>query len=103
MAGSTERLYAEFGALVVAHRQRLEGMTQAELGRRIGLSRTSVTNIEQGRHRVSLHQFLRIASALEVAPQALLPHLPRKQAVSRMADLLPEGLPKDLVEWADRL
>ena len=103
MAGSTERLYAEFGALVVAHRQRLEGVTQAELGRRIGLSRTSVTNIEQGRHHVSLYQFLRIASALEVAPEALLPHLPRKQAVSRMADLLPEGLPKDLVEWADRL
>ena len=103
MAGSTERLYAEFGALVAAHRQRLEGMTQAELGRRIGLSRTSVTNIEQGRHRVSLHQFLCIASALEVAPEALLPHLLRKQPVSRMADLLPEGLPKDLVEWADRL
>ena len=32
MVGSTERLYAEFGALVVAHRKRLEGMTQAELG-----------------------------------------------------------------------
>lgn len=103
MAGSTERLYGEFGALVMAHRQRLDGMTQAELGRRIGLSRTSVTNIEQGRQRVSLHQFLNIASALEVAPEALLPHLPRKQVVSRMADLLPEGLPKDLVDWADRL
>ncbi len=103
MAGSTETLYAEFGALVVAHRQRLEGMTQAELARRIGLSRTSVTNIEQGRHHVSLQQFLRIASALEVAPEALLPNLPRKLAPSRMADLLPEGLPKDLVEWADRL
>ena len=72
MTGSTETLYAEFGALVVAHRQRLEGMKQAELGRRIGLSRTSVTNIEQGRHHVSLQQFLRIASALEVAPEALL-------------------------------
>ena len=78
-------------------------MTQAELGRRIGLSRTSVTNIEQGRHHVSLHQFLRIASALEVAPEALLPQLPQKLAGSRMADLLPAGLPKDLVEWVDRL
>ena len=103
MAGRTETLYAEFGALVVAHRHRLEGMTQAELGRRIGLSRTSVTNIEQGRHHVSLHQFLRIATALQVAPEALLPHVPRKRPVSSMAELLPEGLPKDLVEWADRL
>ena len=103
MSGSTERLYATFGALVTAHRQRLEGMTQAELGRRIGLSRTSVTNIEQGRHHVSLHQFLRIARALEVGPEALLPPMPREQVVSRMADILPEGLPKDLVEWADQL
>ena len=62
-----------------------------------------MTNIEQGRHHVSLHKFLRIASALEVAPEALLPHLPRKRAVSSMAELLPEGLPKDLIEWADRL
>ena len=103
MRGSTDRLYAAFGALVVAHRQRLEGMTQAELGRRIGLSRTSVTNIEQGRHHVSLHQFVRIAMVLDVAPEALLPEMAREQVVSRMADILPEGLPKDLVEWADRL
>ena len=103
MLGSTERLYAEFGALVVAHRQRLEGMTQAELGRRIGLSRTSVTNIEQGRHHVSLHQLLRIAAVLEVAPGALLPTMPRERVVSRMADILPEDVPEDLVEWADRL
>ena len=103
MQDSADRLYAKFGALVSAHRRRLEGMTQAELGRRIGLSRTSVTNIEQGRHHVSLHQFLRIATALEVSPEALLPPMPREDAVSRMSDILPEGLPKDLIEWADRL
>ena len=103
MAGNTERVYSEFGALVVAHRRRLGSVTQAELARRIGLSRTSVTNIEQGRHHVSLHQFLRIASALEVAPEALLPHLPQMEPVSKMGNLLPEGLSKDLVEWADRL
>ena len=103
MQGSTDRLYAAFGQLVVAHRQRLEGMTQAELGRRIGLSRTSVTNIEQGRHHVSLAQFLRIARVLEVSPEALLPPVARDVGRSRMADLLPENLPTELVEWADRL
>ena len=103
MPNSSERVYAEFGALVVAHRQRLDGMTQAELARRIGLSRTSVTNIERGRHHVSLHQFLCIATALEVTPETLLPSIPQVRAVSRMADILPEGLPEDLVEWADRL
>ena len=104
MQDSTNRLYVAFGELVVAHRRRWkEGMTQAELGRRIGLSRTSVTNIEQGRHRVSLDKFLRIAAALEVAPEALLPPLPGKAGPSRMAEILPEGSPMDLIEWADSL
>ena len=103
MQGSTDRLYAAFGELVLAHRRRLEGMTQAELGRRIGLSRTSVTNIEQGRHHVSLAHFVRIAMVLEVSPQALLPPLPQDAGPSRMADLLPEDLSAELVEWADRL
>lgn len=103
MLRSADGLYAAFGELVMAHRRRLEGMTQAELGRQIGLSRTSVTNIEQGRHHVSLHQFLCIARALDVAPEALLPHVPRQEAGSRMAEILPEDSPKDLVEWADRL
>ena len=104
MQDSSNRLYVAFGELVVAHRRRWKGgMTQAELGRRIGLSRTSVTNIEQGRHRVSLDKFLRIAAALEVAPEALLPPSPGKAGPSRMAEILPEGSPRDLVEWADSL
>ena len=103
MQASTDRLYAAFGELVLAHRRRLEGMTQAELGRRIGLSRTSVTNIEQGRHHVSLAQFVLIARALEVSPEALLPPQHRDVRQSGMADLLPEGLPAELVEWARRL
>ena len=103
MRGNSDWLYAAFGELVVAHRQRLEGMTQAELGRRIGLSRASVTNIERGRHHVSLAQFMRIAMVLEVSPEALLPPLPGDSGRSRMADLLPEDLPAELVEWAGRL
>ena len=103
MRNEANRLYAAFGELVVAHRRRLGGMTQAELGRRIGLSRTSVTNIEHGRHHVSLEQIYRIAMALEVDPQALLPRVTDDTASSRMADILPPGLEEELVEWADRL
>ena len=103
MRGNADKLYAAFGELVMAHRRRLMGMTQAQLGRRIGLSRASVTNIEQGRHHVSLDQFLRIAVALDVAPEALLPRVSRKESGSRLAGILPEGLPKDIVDWADRL
>ena len=103
MQRGSKELYAAFGELVLAHRRRLAGMTQAELGRRIGLSRTSVTNIEQGRHHVSLAQFVRIATVLEVSPEALLPTVPRDPRESRMGGLLPEDLPPELVEWADNL
>ena len=103
MRGSANSLYVAFGELVLAHRRRLTGMTQAALGRRIGLSRTSVTNIEQGRHHVSLDQFMRIAVALDVTPEALLPHVSQQETESDLAAILPEGLPKDIVKWADRL
>ena len=103
MRNSTSRLYAAFGESVVRHRRSLGGMTQAELGRRIGLSRTSVTNLEQGRHRVSLDKFLRIAEALEVAPEVLLPSVPRESGPSRMVEILPKGSSPEIVEWTERL
>ena len=103
MRDKADSLYTAFGKLVLEHRRRLRGMTQAELGRQIGLSRTSVTNIEQGRQHVSLHQFLNIALALDVAPEALLPNVHRERTGTSMADILPGDLPKEIVEWADRL
>lgn len=101
MRNSTRRLYADFGELVVLHRRRSGGMTQAELGQRIGLSRTSVTNIEQGRHHVSLERLLLIAEALDVAPATLLPAVDRETGPAKMAELLPKDSPPELVEWAE--
>jgi transcriptional regulator with XRE-family HTH domain len=65
-------LYREFGRLVKSGREAL-GMSQAELGGRIGLSRTSVTNIESGRQHVSLRQLIEIAQAIGRTPASLLP------------------------------
>lgn len=48
-------------------------MSQADLGRRVRLSRTSVTNIERGRQHVSMRQLFDIASALGQSPASLLP------------------------------
>ena len=103
MSDGGDSLYHAFGDLVRAHRQRMKGMTQAKLGRLIGLSRTSVTNIEQGRHHVSLHQLFGIANALQVPPEALLPSQADETGPSRMAAILPPDLEKEIVEWADRL
>lgn len=74
-------LYEEFGFRVREARS-VEGVSQGELARRVGLSRTSVTNIERGRQHVSLRQFLEIAAALNCAPETLLPQQARSQAVS---------------------
>ena len=103
MGSGTDSLYAGFGELVQGHRRRLDGMTQAELGRLIGLSRTSVTNIEQGRHHVSLGQLFLIATALQIPPEALLPSIAGDTRPSRMAAILPSGLEKELIAWADGL
>lgn len=74
MAGvaAAEAIYRAFGTRVRAHRERLE-LTQLELSQRIGLTRGSVANIEAGRQSVLLHQFLAIADALSLKPEALLP------------------------------
>lgn len=49
------------------------GLTQGELSERIGLSRTSVTNIEVGRQKIPLHFLFILSSALGVDPGQLLP------------------------------
>jgi transcriptional regulator with XRE-family HTH domain len=67
-----EPVYSFFGSRVRALRERRK-VTQEELARRVDLSRTSITNIEQGRQRVLLHQIFEIATALDAAPGDLLP------------------------------
>src|SRR5215212_2661083 len=70
--GFGEGLYVGLGALVRARRER-EGMTQGQLADRIGMTRTSITNIEKGRQKVQLHTLYDIAAALDASPAELLP------------------------------
>lgn len=65
-------IYSRVGKLVRQHRKRLE-MNQETLGELIGLSRASIANIETGRQRIPLHHLYRLAGALKVDPQTLLP------------------------------
>lgn len=69
-------LNVEFGRLVRKRRKSPDvGLNQEELGGRIGLSRTAITNIEQGRQQVTLRQVYLLASALGCQPADLLPDL----------------------------
>ena len=67
-------LYRDFGSRLRARRRKL-GLTQESLGEHVGLSRTSITNIERGEQRILLHQLYSFADKLKVSPEKLLPDL----------------------------
>jgi len=77
-------------------------MTQGELALRVGMTRTSISNIESGRQKLQLHTLYDIAQALEVPPEALLPspEYPKPEVIE---ERLPEGLTPAERDWAMRL
>jgi len=67
-----QRLYQEFGQLLRESRISAE-LTQQEVANRVGLTRTSITNIERGTQHISLHQLFLLADAVGKDPTELLP------------------------------
>lgn len=65
-----ERLYRLVGERVRARRGSL---TQSQLAERVGLGRTSITNLESGSQRMPLHYLARVADALGCDLRDLLP------------------------------
>jgi transcriptional regulator with XRE-family HTH domain len=65
-------LYARFGQLFRKHRE-AKLLTQEQVSKMVGLSRTSIANIEAGRQKFMLHQLFDLAAAVDVPPSALLP------------------------------
>jgi len=53
------------------------GLSQVELARRLGISRSYVSNLEAGRVNVTVGQLANIAAALKVGLQILLPSVTR--------------------------
>jgi len=66
------QLYREFGRLLRARRKDAH-LTQDDVASKVGLVRTSITNMERGRQQVSLHTLYALADAVGVAPQDLMP------------------------------
>ena len=69
---STDRLNGLFGSRLASLR-RAKGVSQSELGKRMGLSRTTIANLERGVQNVQLHQVFTLAHALDADPKALIP------------------------------
>ena len=85
-------LYKGFGAMLKKARKDAE-LTQEQVADRVGLSRTSITNIERGKQHIALHQLFLLASAVGQRPEDLLP----KSEVAP-EDLLPAELLAQLGE-----
>jgi transcriptional regulator with XRE-family HTH domain len=68
----TRRLYLELGVRVRRRREAL-GKTQEELATDVGVSRSSIANIERGQQHAPVHVLLGLAEALRVEMRELLP------------------------------
>ncbi|MGH2892604.1 MAG: helix-turn-helix domain-containing protein [Solirubrobacteraceae bacterium] len=79
------QLYEAIGDRIRGARARCR-TTQTELGQRVGLTRSSIANIEAGRQRAMIHTLLQIANALEVTLADLVPDL---GSTLHASDLLP--------------
>lgn len=77
-------IYDALGEAMLVRRKRLN-LTQAQVAKKIGVSRESVANMEAGRQRVLLHHVYGLMQALEL---------------KAITDLIPATLPKALGETA---
>ena len=53
------------------HRLLVDGMTQAELAERVGVTRQTIHSIEKGKYKPTIELALRLARELEVAVEEL--------------------------------
>lgn len=74
MTINANRLYELIGNKLRGRREELR-LTQAQIAERLGVTRTSITNIESGTQRVPLHVLLEIVDLLEVSLYDVLPDM----------------------------
>jgi len=71
-ADDLREFYEELGRRV--RKARIDsGISQASLAAALGLTRSSVANLEAGRQRIQAHSLVSVAAALSLDPQELLP------------------------------
>jgi transcriptional regulator with XRE-family HTH domain len=75
VSAADDALYVEFGQRLRSFRERA-GLTQHQLATFLGLSRTSISNVEAGRQRIPLHHVYALAGAVNCRIEELLPARP---------------------------
>lgn len=92
---SLAQIRKEIGNNIRSRRLQLR-MEMKELGSKIGLSQSSITNIEKGRQSITAERLWQITLVLRCSPQDLLPPIPQefKDYEENMAKLKNEKLKK---------
>jgi transcriptional regulator with XRE-family HTH domain len=90
------QFYSEVGSRIRRARKACS-LTQEALASRVSLTRTSITNIEQGRQKFPLHMLAELADALNVPPASLLPGVPARR--DDALDQALEGRPLEEQAW----
>lgn len=67
-------IYEALGRNIRAERRR-QRLNQEDLASAVGMSRSSITNIELGRQSLLVDHLYRIADALGTTPEALMPRV----------------------------
>ena len=98
-AAQTKQFYCEVGVRIRAAREHISA-SQEKIASTVGLSRTSLTNIERGNQKFLLHTFIGIATALGVPPTDLLPPTGGSLLDSSLLPKNMERVERDFVERA---
>lgn len=93
-----ERVYVQFGVRLRQARK-TANLTQDTLAECVGLSRTSITNIERGRQHVSLHMLYQLAAAVHCSVIDLLPDEPKDTDLDIANLLKKSGLGRKGQKW----
>jgi len=92
-AFATRQFYKDVGSLIREARKKAKDISQESLATSVGLTRTSLTNIEKGRQKVLLHTFVEIAAAIGADPVDLLPK--KSNVLNGLGVALPSSLPAE--------
>jgi transcriptional regulator with XRE-family HTH domain len=68
-----DQFYAEIGRTIKSARLK-RGLTQDIMASHLNLTRSSIINLEKGRHRPSIFQLLQISDLLKISYKDLIPY-----------------------------
>jgi transcriptional regulator with XRE-family HTH domain len=77
--------YAELGRRTKQRREELH-LSQDEVGRALGLTRTSIANLERGEQRITAEAFVTLAAILRIDLGALAPTASPSAAAVRLVE-----------------